>query len=217
MRARDHARGGARVGQRAEAKRDVHAFLDRVLPMVADRQVDVQRRMPRQKRRHQRNDLAHAEAGRHGDAQRPPQLQRPARRVIGLLERRQDRLDARQVVGAGIGQREGTRRAGDERGADVLLERGDDAGDRGLRQVQLARRGGEAAGAGDAHEEAEREQFVVHVGRAGRGDLRGSTMSHEISSRRCEGLRETARPRGVVEDAPARSFSPASARVGAAP
>ena len=78
----------------------------------------------------------------------------PRALVVGLVERRQDRLDAHQVRRAGLGQRHRSRGATEERGADLLLERGDQPGRRRLRRAELAASTGEVADARGADKQS---------------------------------------------------------------
>ena len=73
-----------------------------------------------------RQDAAFCKAGGCGHAQEAAQLAGPSSGVICLFERRQDGLDARQIVGACLGKRHGPCRSNEERDADLLFEGSDD-------------------------------------------------------------------------------------------
>src|SRR6266850_818767 len=156
------ARGGVRIGERTETESDVHPLRDQRLALIVDEQHDAQLRVALEELVEPRDQPMHGKARRGSDSHDAAQLSGAARRVIGLLQRRQRRLDARQVLGAGFGQRERARAAGEERGADFPFQRRDDARRRGLRQAELAPGAREAAGARHAHEEPQRGQAVTH-------------------------------------------------------
>jgi hypothetical protein len=109
------------------------------------------------------NHFADGEARRHADAQRTPELARTPRRVVGLFQLQQDRFDALKIVGARLGQSQGTGIADEQRGAELVLKVGDDARDRGLRQAPFAPGSGEVAGAGDAREQFKGGEAISHL------------------------------------------------------
>ena len=75
--------------------------------------------------------------------------------VLGLLDEAQDVDDALEIALAGLGQRQLTRGALEQPGAEPLLEQADALGDDGRRQAHLAARRRHVAGAGDACENVE--------------------------------------------------------------
>jgi hypothetical protein len=70
---------------------------------------------------------------------------------------------ALKVVGACLGQGQGAGCADEQRGADLVLEVGDDARDRRLGQAPFTAGSGEAAGAGDAREQLKGGDTISHL------------------------------------------------------
>jgi len=94
--------------------------------------------MPLQELGQAGNDFADAERDGNGDAQDASQFPGSARRVIGLLERGQERFDPREIVRARFRQLHRVGRPDDQRGADLLLEPRENSRHRRLRQAKLA-------------------------------------------------------------------------------
>src|SRR4029077_11967847 len=82
--------------------------------------------------------------------------------VIGLLQRRQQRLDSRQVIRARFRQRHGSRGARQQGRAHLALEIGGDARRGGLGKAKLAPTPGEASQVGNTGEKAQGEETVAH-------------------------------------------------------
>ena len=158
-----HRRG--RVGERTKPKRHVHAFGHEVFALVDHHQVDAQRRMPAHEVRKPGDDLPHRKGRRQPDPQYSAQLSRSARRMFRLIELGQHRLDARQEVQAGVGQRYRARVSDEERHADFALQRRDRSRRCRLRNVQLTTGRRKASLAGDPSEQPQREEAVAHSGR----------------------------------------------------
>jgi hypothetical protein len=106
-------------------------------------------------------ELVHRERGRAEHAQYAARLGgRGGRERFRLLDLGQHVAHALEVGLAGVGERQAARRPVEEAHAEVLLEVGDEAGDDGGRQVQLARRAGEAALLDHPREDAHRAQAI---------------------------------------------------------
>ena len=140
---------------RAEPERHVDALGHEVLVVVCRQDLDLQLRVLLHKRGKPRDDFPERETCRRADTERAAQLTRSARLVVGLVERRQDRLNAHQVRRAGLGQCHRSQGAAEERRADLLLERGDQSGCRRLRQAELAASTGKVADARGAGKQSE--------------------------------------------------------------
>jgi hypothetical protein len=82
--------------------------------------------------------------------------------VFRLVELGQDRLDARQEIQAGVGQRYGARGPDEQRDADFALQRRDRPRRGRLRNVQLTPGRGKASLARDPGEQPQREEAVAH-------------------------------------------------------
>ena len=67
-----------------------------ILALIADFEIDAQRRMAFKKLRQTRDHLANPEAGRDGDPKHAAQFPGAPDDVIGFLERRQQGLDPRE-------------------------------------------------------------------------------------------------------------------------
>ncbi len=121
--------------------------------------------------RQHRDDRAHRERRRQPDPQHARQLPGAAQFVLRLHQLVEQGLDAFEVARAGLRERQRARAAREQRRAEFLLERSDRARRGGLRNLEFARGAREAAGAGDAHEQAQGGEAVVHV---------ASTMAHAM-------------------------------------
>jgi hypothetical protein len=152
----------APIHQRSEAKRDIDALGHQVLVAIVQQQIDVQHRMKRHEGRQPRNHFSHAETQWQRNAQRSTQLTSATRGVIGLLQRRQDRLDSRQVARARLGQGQPSRGARDQARPYLTLEFGGDARCGGLGKAKLPPRPREAPRAGDALEKPKGQETVAH-------------------------------------------------------
>jgi hypothetical protein len=81
-------------------------------------------------------------------------------RAVRFLHRLQDIPAVLVIALTLLGQGEIARRAVDQAGAEMLLEHGDLLTDRRLRRAELACHGREAAGLGDAGEDADRAESI---------------------------------------------------------
>jgi hypothetical protein len=92
------ARRGIRICQRSEAKRYIDALGHQILVAIVQREINAQCRMKLHEGRQPRDHFPQPETQWQRDAQGSTQLAGTPRGVIGLLQRRQYRLDSRQVV-----------------------------------------------------------------------------------------------------------------------
>src|SRR5258707_287188 len=119
--------------------------------------------MPAHEVRKPGDDLPHRKVRSQTDPQYSAQLTSSARSVFRLVELGEDRLDARQEVQAGVGQRYGARGPDEQRDADFAFQRRDRPRRGRLRNVQLTTGRGEASFAGDPSEQPQREEAVAHT------------------------------------------------------
>jgi hypothetical protein len=117
----DQPRRQRRIGQRADAQRNVDAFLDQVDVAVAQQQLDLHAVMGIEEARDDRRDVAAAELHRGGDAQQAAHRRVRRARRCGLIVGDQR---ARPVVerAAGLAGRQPARRPVDQAEADAVLE-----------------------------------------------------------------------------------------------
>lgn len=143
---RDLARHQRAVGELAAAHGHVDILRDQIDLAVGHAELDLDARVARQEIRQELRDLV-ASDGRSGvDPDEP--LQAPAgRRHLGFggLDRRENLPAAPEVRLALDGQRDAPGGAGEKLDAEPLLDPRHDLRDRGRRQAEVVRRGGEAA------------------------------------------------------------------------
>ena len=155
------ARDPVRIGEPADADRDVDARVDQVDHRVVHQQAQAQlRRLGQQRRQRGREVVGEADRRRHAQlaggrvARLLQRLRRRARRL-------QHALAVRVVALAGLGQRELARRAVQQRHAAVLLQRADRLADGRRAHAQAARGGAHRAGVDHLGEHGQRLQ-VIH-------------------------------------------------------
>src|SRR6185295_16964910 len=113
--------------------------------------------------RQQRDHFSQPETQWQRDAQGSTQLAGTPRGVIGLLQRRQYRLDSRQVVRARFCQRQASRGTRHQSRTHLTLEFTGDARCGGLGKTKLAASPREASRAGNAREKLKGQETVAHT------------------------------------------------------
>ena len=110
-----------------------------------------------------RNDLACAIDHRQCQANDAAQGIEAARRIFGVFDLGQDLAGAIEKQRTGIGNRDASRRAQQQRHAEPCLQLADDARHRRLRQAEFAPRARKAAAFRRAHENGQFLQPVAHL------------------------------------------------------
>jgi hypothetical protein len=163
---------GGGTGDVSDADRHVDRVGDEVLTLVTQHEVDSQIWVLREKRVEARDDLPKREGQGSRDAQDAPEASGTPGEVVRLVQRGEDRLHAREILGSRVRQVDRSRRPRQQGRADLPFELGDEPRRGRLRQAQLAARGREAPGARDPDEQAKREQTVTHPSQQPKTELR---------------------------------------------
>jgi hypothetical protein len=122
-----------------------------------------QRRMRLQEHRQARNHRAHADDGRRRHAQHAAQAADMPRFVVGLFEFAQQLAGSKQERFACLRRHDVARASQQQRRAETRFELGNDPRHGRLRQPEFARRRGEAAGFGSAHEHMQFLESITHL------------------------------------------------------
>ena len=157
----DPPRDQARVLEVGNAQRDVETALHRIDLIVAQHELDLQRRILRHEICDRRPELQRAERHRRIDAQQALRRRLQMRdRLIGRIDIRQDAQRAFEI-GLSVFIRAGMARgAVQQLDAEALFEFADIFADRRARQPQLPPGFREAAELNDLHEGAQAGEFV---------------------------------------------------------
>ena len=156
----DDAAGGAdgadpeaRVAEDADADRDVDAFLDEVDQPIREDELDGHRRVLRQEVADERGHLAPAEHVGRGDHEAPGGIGALGPRgALGVVDVGEDPAGSLEVARTRVRERHGPRGPLQEPDRELLLERGDQAGDHRRRDPEAPGGGGEALQLGDGDE-----------------------------------------------------------------
>ena len=143
--------------QPAEPDADVDALLDQIDIAVVERHPQLDVGIARLERAKKRHHLQPAERHRHVDVQIAgrPQL-RVLEHELGLLDLGQRLTAALEEGGAVLGEADAPRGAGEQPGADLILEPGDGVADARLGDAEIGRGAHEAQALRHLHEDRQR-------------------------------------------------------------
>ena len=146
---RDAPRDQTGVGEAADAKGEIPAFIGEIDQSIVQSKLDRYLRETLREFRQQRRDLTGAERHRRAEPQQAFRLDAVGgNRAVGGLDVGQDPLGRFQIVAAGVGDRQLARSAMEQFDAKMGFERRDVLGHHGLRQAERPPGGGKAAGGG---------------------------------------------------------------------